>query len=89
LLCAYIAVTEGLAQRLPIWSQANVVNRPAIDGNGGDTFGRCLRSFAQAFLQARENCFKRPIHRLRAMDRAVGNAMDNLNAGPAVNPTEQ
>jgi len=49
LLCAYIAVTEGLAQRLPIWSQANVVNRPAIDGNGA-ILRRCLRSFAQTFF---------------------------------------
>jgi hypothetical protein len=85
---ALIAVTEGFVQGVAVGSEANVVHRPAIDGNGGDAFrGQCC-GFAQAFFKTGKNCIKRPAEPAAAMDRAVGDAMDDFDFRFAVVPSE-
>src|SRR5580658_5564249 len=71
------------------WIEANVVNGPAIDGDGGYTF-RCFgRGFAQAFFDAGKDSVERPMERRAAGDRAVGDAMDFGDRGAVVDPTKK
>jgi hypothetical protein len=87
--CALVAVTERLAQGLPVWGKPDIVHGPAVDGNGSDAFWRPIRSLAKTFVEPGKNCIEGPVERQAAMDRTVGNTMDDLDLWPSIFPAKQ
>ena len=76
-------------QGATVGAEANVVHRPAVDGNGGDAFRGGGRGFAEAFFKTGEESIERPAEPAAAMDRAVGDAMDDFDLRLSVDPAEQ
>ena len=76
--CARRDSRRARASGWPSGAEADVVDGPAVDGDGSNAFRRGLRRLAQTFFKAGEDCVEGPVQRRAAMDRAVGNAMDQL-----------
>ena len=76
-------------QRLAIGSEAHVVHRPTVHGNGSNPLRRCVRGLAQAVLKADEDLIERPVERITAMDGAVGNAMNDFDLRGGCRPAQQ
>ena len=86
---ALIAIAEGIAERDAAGIEAHIIDSPTVDGDGGDVFRSCECGFAEAVFKTGENCAKGPVKGSAAMDRAVGNAMDQFDGGSVVAPAEQ
>jgi len=86
---AFVAITEGVAERGGVGTEADVVDAPAIDGDGGYAFGNGCRGFAEAFFEAGEDGLEWPVHRCALVDWAVGDAMDDFDGGSFAIPAEE
>ena len=86
---ALVAIAVRIGQRLAIFAQPHIVHRPAVDGDRCNAFGRRLRGLAQAFFEPGEYLVEGPAERSIHMNRPVGNAMNEIDLGPAVAPAKQ
>ena len=85
---ALIAIAERLMQGATVGGESNVVHRPAVDGNGGDALWGGGSGFAQAFFKSGQESIERPAEPAAAMDRTVGDAMDDFDPRFSVVPAE-
>ncbi len=69
--------------------EANVVDSPAIDGDGGYALCRLTGGPAQAFIDADKDALERPMERRAVSDGAVGDAKDFGDRGMAIVPTKE
>ncbi len=76
-------------QGAAVWGEANVVHRPAVDGDGGNAFWGGGRGFAETFFKTGEDSIERPAEPAAAMDGAVGDAMDDFDLRLSVDPAEK
>ncbi len=53
---ARVAVAEGVGEGIARGIDADVVDSPAIDGDGADAFGGDGGAFAEAFFKGRRRC---------------------------------
>ena len=86
---AEIAVAEGVAAGLAVRIEANVVDGPAIDGDGLDAFGGESGAFAEAFVYAGVDGFKAPIQTFADLPGGVGEAVNEGDLGFVAGPAEE
>ncbi len=76
-------------QGIAVGGEANVVHRPAVDTDGGDAFRSSGCGLAEAFFNAGKKSIERPDEPAPAMDRAVGDAVNDFDLRLSVDPAEQ
>ena len=72
---ALVAIAEGRCEWMVFGVEADVVDGPAIDGDGADAFGRELGGAAKAFVDAGFDGGQRPAEAV-VFDGAVGKSVD-------------
>jgi hypothetical protein len=84
-----IAITERVAERGTVGGEADIVDAPTVDGDGGYAFRSGCGGFAEAFCQACKDGGEGPMKRWAAMDGTVGDAMDDLAGWLVAGPAEK
>ena len=68
---ALIAIAEGVGEWLAVCRETDVIDCPAVDGDGGNAFGGSFGRLAQSFFKAGKNVVQGPVQRIAAMHGAV------------------
>jgi hypothetical protein len=86
---AGIAVAEGIREGNAGGVDADVVDGPAIDGDGADAFRGEVRALAEAFFDAVDDAVEVPAEAAVDLAWIIGEAMDELDQGPGIIPAKE
>ena len=75
-------------QGTAVGGEANIVNRPTVDADGGDAFRGNGRGFTKAFFKTCKEGIERSTEPGAAMDGAVGDTMNDFDLRLSVDPAE-
>ena len=76
---AGIAIAEGIGERIAGGVDADVVDGPAIDGDGANAFGGDFGALAHALFDAADDAVEVPAQAAVDLAGVVGEAMDQLD----------
>ena len=86
---ARVAIAEGVGERFAVGIDADVVDGPAIDGDGANAFGGDFGALAHAFFEAADDVLEIPVQAAVDLAGIVGEAMDQFDGRAAVVPAQQ
>jgi hypothetical protein len=76
---AFIAIAEWIGDLFPVFVQADIIDRPSVNPDGGNSFGGNARAGAQSGEDAFENRFDVPSNAGWSDHRGIPKTMDDIH----------